>query len=144
MAFTDYLFQRGPTPVLEAGLGFSHQRALVIGNNIANVETPQYKRQTVPEDEFSRTLLSAIARRNEQDPAQFTMEDGLDIKWNGTYPGMPAFDGKENGLERHDENSVVLEREIGDLAKNESKTMAMQQLFRKSVAGIHEAARDAR
>ena len=52
-------------PVLESGMGFAHQKALVIANNIANVETPEYRRETVPEDQFYEALRDAIHDRDE-------------------------------------------------------------------------------
>lgn len=144
MAFVDLLFQRGNTPILEAALGFAHQKQLVTGNNIANVDTPNYERQTLPEDEFQRTLMAAIEKRRREHPGEFRMENGLDIKWDGTHPNMPSFDGKANSVERHDENTVSLEQELATQAKNELKTLAMQTFFKKSVAGIKNAARDSR
>lgn len=144
MAFTDLLFQKGTTPVLEAGMGFAHQKHVVVGNNIANVETPGYQRQTLPEDEFQRTLAEAIRTRAEKHPTEFRIKGKLDIRWDGTYPRMTTFDGKENEVERHDENNISLEQEMAAQAKNELKMTAMQKLFRKSVYGIQTTARDAR
>ena len=144
MAFTDLLFQRGNTPILEAGLGFAHQKQLVTANNIANADTPHYERQTVPEDEFQRTLVAAIEKRRQEHPGEFRMEDGLDIKWEGTRPKMSSFDGKANSVERHDQNTVSVEQERAAQVKNELKTLAMQTFFKKSVAGIKNAARDTR
>lgn len=106
------------------------------------METPYYERQTLPEDEFQRTLMAAIEKRRQEHPGEFRMEDGLDIKWSGTHPNMPPFDGKANSVERHDENTVSLEQELALQAKNELKTLAMQTFFKKSVAGIKTAAKD--
>ena len=55
MAWIDSLFQRESLPVLESGMGFAFQKNLVISNNIANVDTPDYYRQTLPEDEFTES-----------------------------------------------------------------------------------------
>ncbi len=139
MAWIDSLFQRESAPVLEAGMGFAYQRELVIGNNIANVDTPYYKRQTLPEDEFREALVGAINERGQYHPTQMRMEEKLDLTWNGSYPKMRMFDGIENGLERHDENSVSLEQELANQAKNELKMTAMQQLFKKTMTMMKDA-----
>lgn len=140
MAWMDNLFQREVTPVLEAGMGFAFQKQLVIANNLANVDTPYYKRQTVPEDEFTESLISAIEKREASHPNEFNLEGKLDINWQGNYPRMRMFDGKESGPERHDENSVIVETEMANQAKNELKMSAMQQLFKKHMMMMKDAA----
>lgn len=142
-SFTDLLFQKGSTPVLEAGMGFAHQKQVVTGNNVANVETPGYTRQTLPEDEFQSTLVEAIEKRGNEHPASLRLEGKLDIKWDGVYPRMTTFDGRENTVERHDENSVSLEQELAAQVKNEMKMTAMQKLYKKGVDGIKSTAKDA-
>lgn len=136
MAWTDTLFQKGTLPVLEAGMGFSYQKHTVIANNIANVETPYYKRQTLPEEEFTSTLAEAIKDRKENHPGEFHPEGKLDLRYQGNYPRMRVFDGKESGPERHDENTVVIEQEMADMAKNQLKMNAMQQLYAKKASGM--------
>ncbi len=140
MAWVDNLFQREVTPVLEAGMGFAYQKQLVIANNLANTETPYYKRQTLPEDEFSESLREAINNREQYHPNEFYPDQKLDLQWDGTYPKMRMFNGKENSIERHDENSVNVEQEMADLAKNELKMSAMQQLFKKHMTMLKDAA----
>ena len=140
MAWIETLFQREVTPVLEAGMGFAHQKQLVIANNIANADTPYYRRQTVPEDEFTESLIDAIERRRAYHPKTFAPEGKLDLNWYGTFPQMRMFDGIESGPERHDENSVIIEQEMADQAKNELKMSAMQQLFKKHMTMLKEAA----
>lgn len=144
MAFTDLLFQKGTTPVLEAGMGFAHQKQVVVANNISNVETPYYNRQTLPESEFQNTLREAIEERDAKHPTSFQAQGRLDVDWDGPYPRMTTFDGKENTLQRHDDNSVSLEQEMASQAKNDLQMRAMQKLFKKSVYGIQTTARDAR
>lgn len=140
MAWIDRLFQRETTPVLEAGMGFAYQRQLVTANNIANVETPYYKRQTLPEDEFRDAMVEAINNRSEYHPSEFRLGEKLDLAWDGSYPKMRMFDGIESGIERHDENSVSLEQEMANQAKNELKMSAMQQLFKKQMGMMRDAA----
>lgn len=131
MAWIDSLFQRECLPVLEAGMGFAFQKNLVISNNIANVETPDYYRQTLPEDEFTESLVEAIENRETYHPSRFSPDEKLDLTYQGNYPRMRMFNGKEYSVERHDENSVNLETEMMDMAKNQLKMTAMQRLYKK-------------
>ena len=109
-------------------------------NNLANVETPYYKRQTVPEEEFYDTLKEAIYNREQYHPQNFQIDDTIDIRFDQTYPRVRMYDGKEGGPERHDENSVVVEQEMVNLAKNEMKIKAMQKLLKKQLTMLRDAA----
>ena len=131
MAWIDSIFQRESLPALEAGMGFAFQKNLVISNNIANVDTPDYYRQTLPEDEFTESLIEAIDQREEYHPNSFQPDNKLDLQYQGNYPRMRMFNGKEYSVERHDENSVNLETEMLDMAKNQLKMSAMQRLYKK-------------
>lgn len=142
MAFVDRIFQSETLPVLEAGMGFAHQKHLVIMNNIANVETPHYKRQSLPEGPFQKSLREAIYKRETQHPGRLDLQPGLDVRFHGTYPHMRMFNGNEAGPERHDENSVVIEREMADLAKNQLKMSAMQRLYKKKLDLMRASLRD--
>lgn len=141
MAWIENILQRESAPVLKAGMGFAFQKQLVIANNLANIDTPYYKRQTVPDDEFREAMESAIEQREKYHPTEFAPEEKLDLTWrDGYYPRMRMFNGKESGLERHDENSVVVEQEMANLAKNDLKMTAMQQLYRKTMTMMVDAA----
>lgn len=142
MPFIDRIFQSETLPVLEAGMGFAHQKHLVIMNNIANVETPYYKRQSLPEGSFQKSLRDAIHKRETETPGRLDLKPGIDVRFHGTYPHMRMFNGKESGPERHDENSVVIEREMADLAKNQLKLSAMQRLYRKKLDLMRSSLRD--
>lgn len=144
MAWIDNLMQRESAPVLEAGMGFAYQRQLVIANNIANVETPYYKRQTLPEDEFKEAMIEAINERGQYHPTELRLEEKMDLTWNGSYPKMRMFNGIENTLERHDENSISLEQEMANQAKNQLKMSAMQQLYKKTMDMMLNAATQAK
>lgn len=139
MAWIDSIFQRESLPVLEAGMGFAFQKNLVISNNIANVETPDYYRQTLPEDEFTESLVDAIGQREKYHSNSFEPEGKLDLQYQGSYPRMRMFNGKEYSVERHDENSVNLETEMLDMAKNQLKMSAMQRLYKKNLTMLLNA-----
>lgn len=142
MAWIDKVMTRECLPVLESGMGFAHQKALVIANNIANVETPEYRRETVPEDQFYEALRDAIHDRDEYRTGNLDLSEQFDVRFEGHYPHMRLFDGKEYSPERHDENTVTIEHEMADLTKNALKMQAMQQLYKKNLTVFRAALRD--
>ena len=137
------MFQQESVPVLDAALSFANQRQKVIMNNIANVETPYYKRQALPEAEFQRSLRDAIDERRDHHPADFFLEDSTNIDYQfGLVPHVSVRPGAEFGPERHDENSVVIEKEMADLAENSLYIEAMQRLIKKKYTMLKASLRD--
>lgn len=138
-----FMFQRESVPVLDAALSFAHQKQLTIANNIANVNTPYYKRQSVPEAEFQDALTEAIQERRNQHPSRFYMRNtpNIDMRHAGMLPRAERESGQEFGPERHDENSVVIEKEMSDLAKNTIYMETMQTLLRKKYSMLRASVR---
>ena len=137
------LFQRETVPLLEASMGFAHHKHLTITNNIANVENPYYKPQGVPEKRFLQLLDDAIEERRKFHIDSFRIRDGFDIRFRDNHYPVPEVDAaQEFGPERHDENSVVIEKEMAELAKNTQMIQTMQQLFRKKLSMLRSSLRD--
>ena len=135
------LLQRESLPVLEAAMGFAHHRQLAIMNNIANVDTPEFKRRVLPEEGFKQCLEDAIAERYRSHWNEFRVRDGMDVRFSGTYP-VPRFpEGRDWGPMRHDESNVVIEKEMVDLAKNSMFMETLQKLFKSKTSGIKAALR---
>ena len=143
MAWIDGLFQSETVPLLEASLGFAHQKQLAIMNNIANVDTPYYKRQDVAQEQFMTALQDAIDERRQRHPNRFQLRESSDIRVMGShYPVARARPGREFGPERHDENSVVPEKEMAELAKNTMMIESMQRLLKKKLDLLRSSLRD--
>ncbi len=97
---------------LKSGLDASWLRSETISNNIANVDTPGYDRQTVAFEDYYRAALSG----------------GSDLSLNTTRSGhfaMPISDEPAATLEidrsttmRMDGNNVDIEKEMTDMAVN--------------------------
>lgn len=139
----DSLFQRESMPVMESAMGFYTQKQAVIMNNIANAQTPYYKRQTVPDQEFHGLLREAITERERSHPSSFQFRNVPDIAFGGgVLPRTRMISGREWGPERHDENSVVIEKEMSDLAQNALLLSATQKLVRKKLNMMSAALRD--
>lgn len=137
------LIQRESVPVLEAAMQFAFQRHLNIVNNIANVETPYYKRKTMPEKSFQGAMQDALDDRYRNHWNEFTPRDTGGVRfYQNHYPNAYNFEGSEFGPERHDENNVVIEKEMADLAKNTLYMEMLQQLFKNKTNGLKAALRD--
>ena len=135
--FIEGLIQRESVPVLEAAMGFAFQRHLNIMNNIANVETPYYKRKVLPEKKFHDAMQRAMDERYREHWNEFTPRDVPGVRFYQNHlPYVSNREGMEWGPERHDENNVVIEKEMADLAKNYAYMEALQQLFKNKTTGL--------
>jgi flagellar basal-body rod protein FlgB len=114
-----------PQPVdivglLEAGIKAEETRQRTIASNVANVETPGYRRLEVRfEDLLAKALHSSQgADLGEVEPETFRPES-TPLKSNG--------------------NDVNMEMEIGEMLKNSARQMAFVRLLRKKFAQIESA-----
>ena len=146
-SFVSQLFPDGNVPVLEAALRLAHHRQMAIANNLANLETPRYLRQDVPERPFGRMLRQALESRGGARPARWLLPPGLDYRvGQGRFPeprrpagrGFPEPAG--DGPTRHDANNVAPEAELAALQRNTLALRAMQQLFGRAARETQEAA----
>ncbi|MDR3211512.1 MAG: hypothetical protein LBU79_06315 [Planctomycetota bacterium] len=141
--FIEGLLQRETLPVLESAMGFAFQRHLNIMNNISNVETPYYKRKVLPEESFQKSMQNALEDRYKHHWNEYTPRSERDLYYYLNHlPQTRSFQGQEWGPERHDENNVVIEKEMADLAKNSAFMEALQQLFKNKTSTLKSALRD--
>lgn len=116
----------------QKGLGVSMLRQSVIANNIANVDTPRYKKHSVSfESEMNRVLDKEkerefqLAATNERHIPSVRLKNlrevnpRVSVEWNSNY--------------RNDENNVDIEKEISDEVKNtlhyQAVTSAVTNIF---------------
>jgi flagellar basal-body rod protein FlgB len=114
--------------LLQQGLNVSSKRQSVIANNIANVNTPGYKRQFVTfEEQMSKALDNKSELRGiRTDGRHFPIND------HGFMVCEPVTVLDRGKIMRNDHNNVDVDMEMGDLAKN---TMNYQ-IFANRVTGI--------
>ena len=110
--FVRELFEADALPVLERVLAFTEARHAVLAANVANAETPSWRRQDLPVAEFRRELERAIDRRDAT-PGRFVMRPVSLEPAGDRHSGS-----SEAGILRHDDNSVDLDREMALLARN--------------------------
>lgn len=100
--------------VLEKACDASWTRNSVISNNIANVDTPGYKRKDV---EFEDYLISAVSGGTSLDDEVADVE--LDTLTASTYTDYATVSYRLDG------NNVDIDTESAELAKNQIKYYSM-------------------
>ena len=100
----------GTISQLERGLDFSATKGKTISQNIANVDTPNYKAKNVS---FKEML--ADVRTNSLE-AYRTDTRHIAFKSNEKQPGVSTY---SNFRYRHDGNGVDMDKEQADLAENQ-------------------------
>lgn len=98
--------------VLETGLDGSSMRQKVLSNNIANVDTPNFKRSDV---DFQQILGEAMGEPGVQLPLKVTSPQHLQGVSSSAQSGVIR-DG--NNTFRNDGNNVDIDREMSNVAEN--------------------------
>jgi flagellar basal-body rod protein FlgB len=132
------LFGSGSIPVLEAALSYASQRQLVLLNNVANWNTPNFKARDLPEGDFRRALQNALERRA-TGAEPLSMPSGRHIR--------PAGDGGfrvepvrvNTGSMRHDGNTVVIDQEQTKLLKNAMSVQVFNRLLARKFRSLRTA-----
>ena len=119
------LFEADSIPILERMLSFSEARHRVLAENVANAETPSWRRKDLRVDEFRAQLERAVQER-EKRPGRFSMRE-VDLS-GGMERGPFLFRRSHAGMLRHDENNVDMDREMALLGRN--------GLFHNTVAAL--------
>lgn len=112
------LFSTGMLPAMEKALDSSVLRQKVIANNIANVDTPGYKALEVTfEDKLREAMKNppgAGIRLANTNPRHIQITDTTSLE-----NFQPDVTELKNFTLRNDGNSVDIDRETANLAKNE-------------------------
>jgi flagellar basal-body rod protein FlgB len=106
--------------LLEAGIKAEEARQRTIASNIANIETPGYRRQDV---RFEELLTKALQSRQ---PGSLSRVE-------------PQVFQPQSTPIRANDNDVSMEMEIGEMLKNASREAAFLRLLRKKYAQIEAA-----
>jgi flagellar basal-body rod protein FlgB len=109
-----------PEMVLETALSAASMRHKVLSNNIANVNTPGFKRSDVL---FEDKLAAAL----EQSSAQLTQTNEMHMP-GSQMEFMPAIVTENNTSVRSDGNNVDIDSEMANVAEND--------LYYQSVATV--------
>ncbi len=109
--------------VLEKGLDASSLKQKVLANNIANIDTPGFKRSDV---DFQTVLSSALTEKVGTLPLKLTSTNHL--------PGVDNGEGKTVIIDnmttvRNDQNNVDIDHEMASVAENGLYYNAMTRMI---------------
>jgi len=110
----------GIVELIEAGLRAEGLRQRAIANNVANLQTPGYRRLDI---KFEQLLAKAI-----ESGGEFDLEE---LEPEVYQPKTTAI--KPNG------NDVNLEAEVGDMVKNNLRQKALIRVLNKKYSQIDQA-----
>lgn len=98
--------------VLEKGLSASNTRQKVLADNVANIDTPGFKRSDV---DFQRALNVAIGSSESTLPLKTTLPRQMA---SGTAQTQSIVQTDRSSSFRNDANNVDIDREMTNVAKN--------------------------
>lgn len=131
----ELLFGRTQLPLLRRGLDALDLRQKAIANNIANAQTEGYKRQVVS---FEHELQGALRRVGEG--LNCTHPDHLSR--HGTDSEIRAtLRQADKQVDGPESESVIIEREMADLAQNQIRYEAEVRLARQHLELLKSAIR---
>lgn len=128
--FLDRLLNQGNTPLLEQVVQFAAARHKLIAENIANVDTPEYRQKDLSVNRFQSMLRERVDRRRAGDNTlRFD-----DIRKQVERPA--------SGILFHDGNNRSMELLASDLAKNAIMHNVAIELLRKQFMGLELALKE--
>ncbi len=135
------LYNSIPFLAMKKSLDASSLRQKVIANNIANVDTPHFKRSEVRfEDEFKKAL-----EKPKKLPGFKTDAKHFPIN---PHPNLeevkPTIWRQNDEFYRSDDNDVDIETEMAELAKNSLKYEAVVERISRMFSGIKRVIRSDR
>ena len=110
----DIFFQNHMLNVLDQGLTGVAQRHRVLSNNIANADTPNFKRSDV---DFYGTLSRVIQQETKTAPLYTTHASHMAVSRPVLSPAFPVRQSFDT-THRVDGNNVDIEKEIVEINKN--------------------------
>jgi flagellar basal-body rod protein FlgB len=129
--FIDRLLNQGSSPLLEQVVEFSSMRHRLITENIANVDTPNYRQKDLSVERFRSSLRERIEARRQAPPGSVGFED---LRSEVTHPSA--------NILFHDRNNRSMEQLATDLAKNAMMHNLAVELLRKQYMGFEAALRE--
>ncbi len=124
--FIDRLLNDGSSPVLEQVIRFSAERHRLITENIANVDTVEYRQKDLSVQKFQAALRKQVEARRAGRPATFA-----DLRQQVEQPA--------HGILFHDCNNRSMEQLATDLAKNAMMHNFAIELLRKQYQTMNMA-----
>ena len=128
------LFTGGALPASEAGLRFASARHRLVLENIANADTPGYRRKDLDVGAFQEAL-----RAMRSGGADCVPPAALKLLRDPRNGAQGELGSAARGILRHDGNDVNAEMELALLSRNGTYHNQMASLLRKQLEEIRMA-----
>ncbi len=130
----------GTIPALEKMLSFVEQRQRVLVENIANIDTPNYKTRQLDTARFQKSLREAIDRRKETGSSSLELKGTRQFRQDamGRLRVTPEEVPPENIL-FHDGTNQRVEKQMAQLAENGMMHQTITQLLLDRFKGLNKA-----
>ena len=129
--YLDRLMNQGAVPVLEQFAQFTDVRQNVLGEDIANVSTPNYVQKDLSLEQFQQVLRERVAKEDSSAPGSVRFDDiSMDVQ-------NPA-----NGILFHDGNNRSMEQLMSSQAKNALMHNLAIELLRNQYSQLETAIRE--
>ena len=129
--FVDRLLNQGSAPLLEQVVHFAAQRHKLIAENIANVDTPDYRQKDLSVGRFHKLLRERAAERRSAPPGSLGY-DGLNVDVENPVAGILF----------HDQNNRSMEHLASEQAKNGLLYTLAIELLNKQFSSMQAALRE--
>jgi flagellar basal-body rod protein FlgB len=140
------MFDNAAGRAVRTALGGLQLRQEAIGNNIANVDTPNYKAREVRFEEALQAELAAPREPQLLRLGLVTTDDGhiLVPPRVRTFQTNPMMTTSLDGTLRHDGNTVDVDREMSKLAETQIVYNALAQVQTRRFASLRTAITEGR
>ncbi|MBV8153732.1 MAG: flagellar basal body rod protein FlgB [Candidatus Eremiobacteraeota bacterium] len=130
----------GPTiDLLNNAIDGSGREQEQIANNLANVNTPNFRRSTVS---FKEALAQSLGTPASPDELALSTDDDRQFNINGAVPPVP-YDPKakvdDTTQMRVDRSNVDLDQEMAQLEQNSGYQQTMAQLLKNQYSWLRES-----
>ena len=123
-------------PLLEKVAAFGERRSMVLASNVANIDTPNYRRRDLPVQEFERSLREAIHGGVSRTEAQSSGPAGMPPEL------MQAREAGSPSLTYQDNSDRSIEREMMEMTKNLSMQSFAVTLLTTQMGMLQAAIRE--
>ncbi len=125
--FIDNLLNQGNAPLLSELLKFTSARHKLLAENMANIDTPNYRQKDLSVEQFQKTLQERVAQKNSSPPGSVSFDDiSLDVE--NPRAGILFHDGNNRSMETLVTESVkngLMHNMVVELLRKQFSTMEM-------------------
>ena len=126
--FIERLLNQGNAPLLERVVQFTAARHRLIGENIVNISTPNYRQKDLSVEKFNELLSDRIDEKKDAPPGTVDFDD---VKSEIETP--------QAGILFHDGNNRSVEHLMSDQAKNAMTHNLEIELLRRQFTSLKAA-----